>query len=100
MFEVLHVTIGRVSVSGLQIQTCNSRNHDPQASPQVLNQMEQDDKELLYKEVDQQLGVRVLTKEPLINYSDYPTTTCLGFVGICLIYHRSTTTKSSKFGPF
>jgi hypothetical protein len=49
-----------VSVSGLQIQTCNSRNHDPQA-PQVLNQMEQEDKELLYKEVDQQLGVRVLT---------------------------------------
>ena len=60
MFEVLHVTIGRVSVSGLQIQTCNSRNHDLQA-PQVLNQMEQEDKELLYKEVDQQLGVRVLT---------------------------------------
>lgn len=37
---------------------------------------------------------------PLINYSDYPTTTCLGFVGICDLIYRGTTTKSSKFGPF
>ena len=75
MFEVLHVTIGRVSVSSLQSQTCSSRNHSPQASPQVLNQMEQEDKELLYKEVDQQLGMRVLTKEPLITVNNYPTIT-------------------------